>query len=226
MATEFIPKLSILLRDQRQLWGELGSVPDSFVLCGGTAIALQLGHRVSLDFDFIASEEFDPDTVYTKIPFLQGSSTVQKAANTLTCVVNRKGPVQVSFFGTPTLRLINPPLVAPDNEVRIASLVDLSGMKAAVVQKRAEAKDYLDLDAMICQGGIKLPTALAAARALYGSAFNPVLTLKSLSFFGDGNLPTLPRAVQDRLATAVAAVDLSQLPRIDRGSSDSRVRSE
>jgi hypothetical protein len=71
----------------------------------------------------------------------------------------------VSFFGTPTIQLVEPPHVAHDNKLRIASLVDLAGMKAAVVQKRAEAKDYVDLDAIIRETEIDLPTALSAARS-------------------------------------------------------------
>jgi len=216
MATQFEPKLSILQPAQRRLWAELGNVPGSFVLFGGTAIALQLGHRASLDFDFIASSEFDPDSLYAETPFLRGSKSIQKAASTLTCLVDRDGLVHVSFFGTPSIRLIERPLVANDTGVQVASLVDLSGMKAAVVQKRAEAKDYLDLDAIISRGASDLPTALSAARALYGNAFNPELTLKSLCFFGDGNLSTLPQETKDRLAAAVRAVKLDRLPQIDR----------
>jgi hypothetical protein len=218
MANEFVPKLSVLPPGQRQLWDELRALPSSFVLCGGTAIALQLGHRMSLDFDFISSEEFDPDVLYAVIPFLNGSKTIQKSTNTLTCIVDRGVPVQISFFGTPSVRLVKQPLVSADNGVRIASLVDLAGMKAAVVQKRAEARDYIDVDAIITQGNVNLPLALAAARELYGSAFNPQLTLKSLCFFGDGNLRDIPREIQDRLAAAVNAVDLNQLPKVIRGS--------
>jgi hypothetical protein len=214
MANEFEPQLSILPPHQHRLWPELSEVPRAFVLCGGTAIALQLGHRASLDFDFLAGEAFDPNTLYGQVPFLTGSQVTQKSASTLTCIVDRGGAVQVSFFGVPGIRLIIPPLIAPDTGLRVASLLDLSGMKAAAVQKRAEAKDYVDLDA-IMDAGIELPTALAAARALYGAAFNPELTLKSLCFFGDGNLHTVQRATQDRLVAAVAAVNLNELPAID-----------
>jgi hypothetical protein len=216
MANEFAPKLSILPAAQRRLWDELDEVPPSFVLIGGTAIALQLSHRASVDYDFISSEEFDPDLLYASIPFLKHSQTIQKAANTLTCVVNRGGDVQVSFFGTPNLRLIRAPLVAADFGVRVASLIDLAGMKAAVVQKRAEARDYLDLDAMIARGAVDLSTALAAAGSLYGPAFNPELSLKALSFFGDGNLDSLPAATRERLTAVVRSVDLQRLPKIQR----------
>jgi hypothetical protein len=216
MASAFSPKLSIMSKSQRLLWPDLGSIPGSFVLCGGTAVALHIGHRTSVDFDFIASEEFDSDALYQSATFLANSQTLQKAANTLTCQVDRDGPVRLSFFGTPSIRLIQPPIVAPDINLKIASLLDLAGMKAAVVQKRAEAKDYVDLDAIMNQGGIQLPTALAAAGAIYGRSFNPELTLKSLCYFEDGNLAALPKDVQERLTGAVRSVDLNRLPTYER----------
>jgi hypothetical protein len=221
MATGFEPKLSILPEQQRRLWPELRAVPQSFVLFGGTAIALQLGHRASLDFDFLTEQIFDPDKLYSDVSFLHGSTPIQKATNTLTCTVDRGGPVQVSFFATPALKLIEPPLVANDIGLKIASLLDLAGMKAAVVQKRPEARDYLDLDAIIQQSSINLSTALAAARLLYGQSLNPELTLKSLSFFGDGNLGTLTRPVRERLVAAVRSVDLDRLPTLERRPKES-----
>jgi hypothetical protein len=51
MPLEFQPILSILEPSQRRLWDEFDSIPRAFVLCGGTAVALQLGHRSSVDFD-------------------------------------------------------------------------------------------------------------------------------------------------------------------------------
>jgi hypothetical protein len=216
MPNEFNPILSILPDEQRRLWTELEEVPDSFVLFGGTAIALQLGHRTSLDFDFISGEAFDPEQLYTSLAFLEHGRTIQKAASTLTCAVDRNGQVQISFFGAPALNFINVPLVARDNQIKVASLTDLAGMKAAVVQKRAEAKDYLDLDAIISRGSVDLPTTLAAGRTLYGDAFNPEITLKALSYFGDGNLDSVPAEVRERLVAAVRSVDPQRLPLIQR----------
>jgi hypothetical protein len=207
----FEPKLAILPDAQRALWAELDAIPAEFVLCGGTAIALQLGHRQSVDFDFFGSRAFDPAQLYATVPLLDGSTILQQAANTLTCRVDRTDPVIVSFFGVPTLRRVAAPLIAHDNRLRIASLLDLAGMKAAVVQQRAEAKDYIDLHALL-EAGIELPAALAAAAVIYGERFNPQLTLKALSFFGDGDLPSLPPSVQERIIGAVKSVDLDRLP--------------
>ena len=214
MASDFDPNLSILEAPQRELWDELREVPEPFVLYGGTALALRLGHRVSVDFDFFSSEQFDSDTLYHQIGFLAGSQTVQKGPNTITCLVDRKGPVKVSFFGVPSISLLQTPSIAQSNGVRVASLLDLAGTKAAVVQKRAEAKDYIDIDTLIAHGGISLSQCLVAAKLIYGAAFNPLNTLKALSFYGDGNLQTLKQSVRDRLAAAVRQVDLDTLPEL------------
>jgi len=94
----------------------------------------------------------------------------------------------------------------------VASLLDLAATKASTVQKRAASRDYLDLDALLSQGHVTLTDALAAGSAVYGRAFNPQLTLKALSFFGDGDLSQVPVEARERLLEAVREVDLEQLP--------------
>ena len=94
----------------------------------------------------------------------------------------------------------------------IASLLDLAGTKASVVQVRAEAKDYIDIDALIATGKVDLPLALSAAQRLYGSTFNPQITLKALSYFDDGDLRQLADDLKLRLVTAARSVDLDHLP--------------
>jgi hypothetical protein len=108
-----------------------------------------------------------------------------------------------------------PPHVVKDNGLQIASLIDLAGTKASVVQMRAEAKDYRDIDALMTLGKVGLPTALAAAQKLYGPSFNPEITLKALSYFDDGDLRALPEELKNRLAAAARDVDLEHLPDID-----------
>ena len=212
MPVGFLPHLEILAPPQRRLWAELAVVPEEFVLYGGTAVALHLGHRESVDFDFFGDKPLDHVQFAPAVPFLQHALITQREPNTLSCIVDRDGPVKLSFFGLPHLARLLPPLVAADNGLRIASLLDLSGTKASVVQMRAEAKDYLDVDALLTDGRIDLPMALAAARAIYGDAFNPQTTLKALSYFEDGNLRRLPKSLKDRLAKAAREVDLDRLP--------------
>ena len=61
---------------------------------------------------------------------------------------------------------------ANDNAVQVASLLDVAGCKMAVVQSRAEGKDYRDIAALV-ENGITLQHALAAAKAIYGDQFEP-----------------------------------------------------
>ena len=127
--------------------------------------------------------------------------------------------MKVSFFGLPNLPRLSPPPVAKDNGLAVASLLDLAGTntgtKASVVQMRAEAKDYIDIDALITKGKVDLPLALSAAQKLYGPTFNPQITLKALSFFDDGDLRQLPDDMKLRLVTAARNVDLDRLPSLD-----------
>ena len=98
--------------------------------------------------------------------------------------------------------------------MKVASLLDLAGTKAAVVQRRAEAKDYIDVAAILSEGSIDLPLALASAQAIYGAQFDPQNTLKALVFFEEGNLKRLPQTVKKQLVDAVRGVDLDHLPHL------------
>jgi hypothetical protein len=90
----------------------------------------------------------------------------------------------VSFFGNLGLGQVTPHERANGSKVHVASLLDIAGTKAAVVQRRAEARDYLDIDALI-HHGIGLSLILAAGKVVYARGFNPIITLKALSYFDD-----------------------------------------
>jgi hypothetical protein len=66
MPTTFAPRLDILTVSQRLFWPELDAVPSDFVLYGGTGLALQLGHRVSEDFDFFSSAGCPFSEIWTR----------------------------------------------------------------------------------------------------------------------------------------------------------------
>lgn len=206
------PRLDILPAPQRDLWTDLAAVPPEFVLYGGTALALRLAHRISEDFDFFSNEPIAPGDLEGRLPFLAGAVRLQSSPNTLVSRVDRSGPVKVSFFGGLRLRRVNDP-DSVESGIRVASLLDLAATKVKVVQDRAEAKDYLDVDRLLAEG-IDLARALAAARAVYGSSFNPILSAKSLCYFRDGDLPSLPQDVRSRLTAAAGRVDITKLPEI------------
>ena len=115
----------------------------------------------------------------------------------------------ISFFGGLALGRVAAPDRADGTSLRVASLLDLAGTKAAVLQKRAEVKDYLDIYAILCHG-TNLQAILGAGAAIYGRRFNPLITLKALSYFDD--VPALAPDVRSYLTRAVASVDTTPYP--------------
>ena len=210
-AQPFTPKLEILPPAQRRLWDELKHTPKHFVLYGGTALALRLAHRSSEDFDFFSNHSFAPDSLRKAIPYLHDAEMSQFEANTLTAIVDRIGPVKVSFFGGLALNRIQDPDVTPDSGIQVASLLDIVATNLATIQQRAQTRDYEDIAAIIA-AGISLSDALAAAATAYGKQFNGALSLKALTYFADGDLPQLSPGTQEQLRTLAAQVNLKQIP--------------
>ncbi len=208
----FSPRLDILPAPQRHLWPELSATPDHFILYGGTAIALRLGHRSSVDFDFFSQKSFEPNSLLTVVPYLDGAAIRQSKADTLTVTVDRGGSVQLSFFGGLGLGQVASEDMTEGPRIKVASLIDLAGMKAAVVTQRAEPRDYLDIHALLTKANITLPMMLAAATVIYGSQFNPLVSLKAISYHDDPSLLELPQSVRRDLIAAVKNADLNKLP--------------
>ncbi len=117
----------------------------------------------------------------------------------------------MSFFGGLSLGQVEAPEPAVGTALRVASLLDMGGMKVAVVTQRAEARDYIDVHAMMA-AGLSLSHMLAAAAIIYGAQFSPLVALKALAYHGDSALTGLPPAVRRDLAAAVKAVDPRSLP--------------
>jgi len=209
------PRLDILPPGQRSFWPKLTEVPHTFVLYGGTAIALRLGHRQSVDFYFFSSPSFEYDRLMRQVHCLADAESLQSEKNTSSVAVDvsGQGRVQVSFFGGLPIGRVGNADRAADNGIAVASLLDLAAAKMAVIQRRAEKKDYLDV-AAIMDAGISIETALAAAVAVHGPSFNPALSLKALSYFQDGNLRTLAQSIRERLTEA--ASEVGELPHVNR----------
>jgi len=198
----FDPRLDVMPAAQRALWPRLADLPPDAVLYGGTAIAVRLAHRASVDFDLFLPRSFDPDDLRREAPLLRGAEVVQVAPDTLTVRVDG---VRLSLFGV-ALPALDWPDVARDNGLPVASLRDLAATKLSALLGRAESRDYVDIVALL-DAGLDLADALGGAEALYGPSFSALLGLKALTSFEDGDLPTLPEAVKARLRAAARVVD-------------------
>jgi len=212
----FKPYMDILPPAQQKLWPELRAAASlGFVLYGGTAIALRLGHRSSVDFDFFSEKPLDHDVIRAAFPFVGQSTTLQEKGNTWSllapCGDSACGYVKVSFFGAIGFGRVGEPDFTDDGVLQVASFDDLMATKVKVVLQRAEAKDYRDVVAMI-NAGVSLTHGLAAARRIFGPNFQPGESLKALAYFGDGDLGTLTANEKNTLVDAVKAVrDLPEI---------------
>lgn len=217
MIRTFKPRLDVLPEAQRKIWPLLGRTSHlGFVLYGGTAIALRLGHRPSVDFDFFTDHPLGKDALYSVLPLLRRSTLLQETPDTITVLVpsgSQSDPhVKLSFFGSLTFGRIGEPEMTSDSIAQVAGLNDLMATKLKVILQWIEAKDYQDIAAMI-RAGSSLSQGLAAARALYGPAFQPSESLKVLVYFEGGDLHRL--SLDERTLLIEAAASVRTLPAIE-----------
>lgn len=205
----FSPKMDVLPEAQKGLWSELGFAKElGFVLYGGTAIALQLGHRVSVDFDFFSDKPLDRDFILSQ-SFFKNITLFQNKEDSLSFSVHtEKGDVNVSFFGNINTGRITDPLMTEDGVLVVASLDELLATKLKTVQQRIERKDFVDIIALL-KDNHSLVDGLKNATALYGNSFSPVWCLKTLVYFDDDL--ALTNEEKHYLEQVVESCDLQKL---------------
>ncbi|MBA3499540.1 MAG: nucleotidyl transferase AbiEii/AbiGii toxin family protein [Myxococcota bacterium] len=205
-------RLDILPAAQRELWPYLAAVPRQYILYGGTALALRLGHRVSIDFDLFASAPLDHGELEA-LDLLRGATTIQHGPSERTFLVDRgHGSVKISFFGSLPFGRVGEPNDTSDRVLRVASLLDLAGTKIKALLQRVESKDYKDVAALIAHG-VALAQICAAGRALFGPAFNPLVAQKALAYFEGSDLDSLDESTRALLVReSIADLDLPSLP--------------
>lgn len=202
--SEFTPKVETLPKAQRALWPLLNEIPPGFVLYGGTALALRLGHRTSLDFDFFSSCPVDPDAFLASVPFLRLATVAQRSENVLTVWVgsaSEERPVKVSFFGGLRMPVLERPDRPDLNGIVIASLRDLAGTKAKVINQRVEQKDYEDIGALLT-AGMTLPEIVSAAVAIFPGQVDYAATVSAITYFEDAEARQFPEPLKKKLRAA------------------------
>jgi len=205
--------LEVLPPAQATFWREAASrVPRHFALYGGTAIALQLGHRVSVDFDFFSDQALDRIALHAALPELDVATVLQAGADTLVVTAGAAvASVKLSFFGGLRFGRVGEPQRA-ENGVAVAAPLDLLATKLKTLHDRVEARDYVDIEALL-RSGLKLDDGLAAAMALFGPALNPLDTAKAVGWFKDGGLESaLSEPSRRYLAAAAAAFNPAVAP--------------
>jgi hypothetical protein len=197
----FEPRIDVLPPAQRQIWPQLAPAAGlSFVVYGGTAVALCLGHRTSVDFDFFRTEPLDKDQLRSTLACFAEAVILQDEIDTLAVSVPvGSAAVKLSFFGGIHFGRVGEPLQTADGVMLVASMDDLMATKLKATLDRAEARDYRDTAAML-RHGASLERGLGAFRTLFKG--EPATVLRALGWFEDGDLPSLSKADRDVLTSA------------------------
>lgn len=173
------------------LLGKSKTLPPDTYMAGGSALALQYGHRVSIDFDFFTPSSFVGKEIIKQLEKV-GNFILQETAekNTLLGLFNS---VKFSLF-LYEYPLISAPIIF--NKVRLASPQDIAAMKIAAVMDRGTKKDFIDLF-FLSKNGIDLNLALNLYDNKYGKLANNMYSIiKSLSYFDDAESLELPQMIK------------------------------
>lgn len=153
---------------------------EKFYLAGGTGLALQLGHRDSVDFDFFTEDHFDTFKLYTEILEVFKGKKILKTLeekDSLNIIID--DVIKLSILRYPYL-LLKPAI--NEEYLKIASVEDIGCMKLSAITARSMEKDYIDLYFILKQ--ISLRELLSQAHSKMPD-LDQNLILKSLVYFDD-----------------------------------------
>jgi hypothetical protein len=163
-----------VLNDKTKVvWGKCHFL-EGFYLAGGTALAMQLGHRISVDLDFF-SEEPIKKTLLDKIEEVFGPvSVLVNSKNELTV---RADEVKLTCLHYP-FKLLAP--TVPTYITPLANVRDIASIKAYTLGRRRSFKDYVDLYFILFNNLSSLKEIIEDAKNKFGDAFNDRLFLEQL----------------------------------------------
>lgn len=170
---------AILNDKQVELLPLIGEFKREYYLVGGTAIALYLGHRRSIDFDLFKFAPLNRKKNVEKIRHFGYEPLITwNVADQMNLVVN---DVKLTFFQYPFQIKTNNIF---EGQIRIPELIDLAAMKAYALGRRSKWKDYVDLFFLLKEQ-FSFETISQRANAIFGSMFSDKLFRSQLSYFED-----------------------------------------
>ena len=163
---------------------------DGFTLGGGTALALQLGHRASVDLDFFGEKPFDPAVLALSLGRLGRVEVRGRSEGTLHATLDG---FRVTFLRAQA------PLLFPGTPYRGLSLADprdIAVMKLVAIGGRGSRRDFVDLYFLL-RGGVSLEDVFAWTRRRFREVdFNAYHLLRSLAFFDEAEEEPMPKLLK------------------------------
>ena len=184
----------VLTRGSRELLAKLESLSLSelqgWTLAGDTGLALQMGHRLTEDFDFYREDVFSTDRLHEILRQVGTVGTLLEDERTLTVIVSA---TKVSFSQVPEKYLF------PGQSYQFFELADprdIALIKLAAISGRGSRKDFIDLY-NILRGGLSLERCFQWLPLKYGEGrVNTYQVLKSLTYFEDAEREPIPTMLE------------------------------
>ncbi len=168
---------------------------QDFFLVGGTALALQLGHRISVDIDMFTLNDFNSDELIFKLSKHISISSISKSKNSLSLEVldtsenDEAVKIDLIKYSYP---LIN--TVAEIDSIRLLSIEDIIAMKLSAVTGRGAKKDFYDIFFLLKSHNLQVMIKYFKFKFPNTNVFQ---VLKNLVYFDDANLEPDPITIEN-----------------------------
>lgn len=164
------------------------SALEDLLLVGGTALALQIGHRESIDIDLFGSHQLDQMALYD---LLQKFGKVELVSSSESIFIYFVNDIKTDIVKYP-YPWLNPPVV--QGIIRMASLADIAAMKIAAITQRGSKKDFIDIYCLLEYFTLEDIMSFYKQKI---SDSNEWLALRSLTYFEDADQQPSPKLYLD-----------------------------
>lgn len=172
--------LEVLTKEGKDIFRVLGKFED-FYLAGGTALALQIGHRISVDFDLFSEKEISKNLLIKVKRVFEGKIIIPSVNNPDELTVFADD-IKITFLKYP-FPVINK--FVDCNGVKLLDAREIAATKAYTIGRRGTLKDYVDLYFIVSEKTFSLDEIMEMARNKFGNDFNDRLFLEQLVYFSD-----------------------------------------
>ena len=167
--------------ERQAVWHKLTRFAQSFVLAGGTAIMLQIGHRKSYDFDCFCEGELPP-TLLDRLKYTFGSDIQIKTRTRDFLTITTSNNIELTFARYPYKTLHKP---IQTDSLPLFHLDDLVTNKAFTLGRRPAWRDYVDLFIFLKWKLYSLATIIDRTEKRFAGEFNSKLFLQQLTYWDD-----------------------------------------
>jgi len=173
--------LDILDDKRKDIFAKLKRFNNIGVLGGGTALALQIGHRISYDFDIFTNQKINKD-IWRKSKDVFGKDSIKILENEDQIDLITPNNIKITFFNDDYKSFYSP---VNSDSISLMDLRDVSANKALIQGKRPKWRDYVDLYFILKDNHIAFEELIGLSIKKFGTDFSEKLFLEQLVYWDD-----------------------------------------